>query len=37
MQTEKDNPSSVLGSAALGMLLDRLKSGTFGEVLEDWR
>lgn len=37
MQREKDNPSSVLGSAALGMLLDRLKSGTFGEVLEDWR
>ena len=28
---------TVLGSAALGMLLQRWKEGTFGEILEDWR
>ncbi|MBM6870270.1 ABC transporter ATP-binding protein [Pseudoflavonifractor phocaeensis] len=28
---------TVLGSAALGALLERIQTGTFGELLEDWR
>lgn len=34
---EAKKKSSVLRSAALDMLLERIKNGTFGEVLEDWR
>ena len=34
-KTSEDRASG--GSAALKILLDRWRSGTFGEILEDWR
>lgn len=34
---EAKKKAAVSGSAALELLLERLKNGTFGELLDDWR
>lgn len=37
MSSQTNEPRTVLGSRALGTLVQRWQEGTFGEILEDWK